>query len=740
MRPVVSRAASAALAAALLTAGPARPAGPDPGAAPAVSAGRESARAPGRAPPGTPSGSAGAVDAPPPAAPVLASSPGPSPGAPRADARGATTPAGATPGAIAPAPATAEGNAPTPAATGPGGAEARPEAARTGDDLWVPGNKRTLSRERWQAPQRVPVRFDGKVLFQVRGGIGDITPADRARNIEARLRAIASADAPVGSPHVEDGEFSDVFMGDRFVASIADVDADASGPARAGHAREVASAVHQALVQYRNDRSPKALLRAGIEAAVATAALVGFLLLVRIAFRKLGGRVGSAVEKLLSRARIQRLQLITPEVQARLVRWSGKAVRLLLVAVAVFAWLEVVLTRFPWTRDHADRSLRFVLGAVGSVLAEVVAFLPKLVYIALFALVGYGASQLNRAFFSAVERGAIRLPGFFPEWARPTARVVGLLIFALVAVAVFPYLPGSGSSAFQAIGIFLGAVISMGSGSSVSNAIAGFVITYMRPFAVGDFVKIGDTTGTVTEQSALVVRVLTIRNENVTLPASMVLSSQIVNYSAQARTSGVAIRTSVTIGYDVPWRRVQELLLEAASRTTQVLELPKPWVIQTALSDFYVCYELDVYVDRPEIAHLVLSELNQNVQDAFFHAGVEILSPHYAQLRDGNKAAIPDEWLPAGERARSFKVSAVVRDASPSDPVPAGHLGGDAGPRAASSAAEGPPAAKVPAADVPAAEVPAAEVPAAGAQAAGAPAGAAPPGGGGPPDRKPPLA
>jgi len=574
--------------------------------------------------------------------------------------------------------------------------EGGPETAAApgmADDLWVPGNKRTLSRERWQAPTRVPVHFDGKVLFHVRGGVGDITPSDRARNIEARLRTIASAVAPVGPPHVENGEFSDVFMGDRFVASIADVDADASGPARAGHARDVATAVHQALVKYRGDRSPPALMRSGVEAVVATAVLLGFFLLVRLTVRKFGGRAESALGRLLSRARIQRLQLITPEAQAQFVRWSGRAIRFLLTAVAVFAWLEVVLTRFPWTRDHADRTLGFVLGAAGSVLTDVVAFLPKVVYIALFALVGYGASELNRALFSAVQRGAVRLPGFYPEWSRPTARIVSLLIFALVAVAVFPYLPGSGSSAFQAIGIFLGAVISFGSGSSVSNAIAGIVITYMRPFAVGDFVKIGDTTGTVTEQSALVVRLLTIRNEHVTLPASTVLASPIVNFSAQAQATGVALRTSVTIGYDVPWRRVHDLLLEAASRTANVREMPKPWVIQTALSDFYVCYELDAYVDQPEIAHFILSELNQNVQDAFFSAGVEILSPHYAQLRDGNKAAIPDAWLPAGERTRSFKVSAVVRDASPLDPVPAGRLGGEAETPRAPGAAEGAPSA-----------------------------------------------
>jgi small-conductance mechanosensitive channel len=234
-----------------------------------------------------------------------------------------------------------------------------------------------------------------------------------------------------------------------------------------------------------------------------------------------------------------------------------------------------------------------------------------------------------------------------------------------VAVAIYPYMPGSGSSAFQAIGIFLGAVLSLGSGSSVANAIAGVVITYMRPFAVGDFVTIADVTGTVTEQSTLAVRVLTIRNETVTLPAAIVLSNPVVNYSAQARATGVAIHTGVTIGYDTPWRQVHELLLSAARRTPHVLERPAAWVIQTQLNDFYVAYELDAYIDDPANRHFILSELNQNVQDAFFAAGVEILSPHYAQLRDGNAPAIPEAQVPKGAPARGFPVT--VRKDGPPD-------------------------------------------------------------------------
>jgi small-conductance mechanosensitive channel len=199
----------------------------------------------------------------------------------------------------------------------------------------------------------------------------------------------------------------------------------------------------------------------------------------------------------------------------------------------------------------------------------------------------------------------------------------------------------------------------------VANAISGIVLTYMRPFQAGDFVRIADVTGTVTERGLLAVKLVTIRNEHVTLASSTVLGSQILNYSAEARQSGVAIRTSVTIGYDTPWRKVHELLLAAAGKTAGVRREPAPWVIQSELQDFYVRYEVDGYVDDPARQHFILSELNQNVQDVFFAAGVEILSPHYAQLRDGNAPAIPAAQVPKGAPPRGFPVT--VRKVGPPD-------------------------------------------------------------------------
>lgn len=499
------------------------------------------------------------------------------------------------------------------------------------------------------------VEFDGRTLFYVRARVGTRSAADRARSIERRIQEVADAKEPPGPLRVVEGHASDIFLGDRFIASITDAESG-NREERPFYARAVGVRLEEAIRRYRADRTPEALARSWTKALLLTVALVAFLLGLAFVRSRLGPKLASGFAALLSRMRIQHYALIGSEAQGRLVALGGWILRFGLVAVALLAWLDAVAHLFPWTRGPADKALRFTLGATGSVLAGVVDYLPNLVYIALFLAVGWTAQGLNRIFFRAVRAGAIQIPGFFPDWSRTTSLIVTLFIGALVAVAVYPYLPGSGSSAFQSIGLLLGAMISLGSGSSVANAISGIVLTYMRPFQVGDFVRIADVTGTVSERGLLAVKLVTIRSEHVTLASSTVLASQILNFSAEARTSGVAIRTSVTIGYDTPWRKVHELLLAAAGKTAGVRREPAPWVIQSELHDFYVRYELDAYVEDPARQHFILSELNQNVQDVFFAAGVEILSPHYAQLRDGSRPAIPPEHLPQDATGRAFPV------------------------------------------------------------------------------------
>jgi len=229
------------------------------------------------------------------------------------------------------------------------------------------------------------------------------------------------------------------------------------------------------------------------------------------------------------------------------------------------------------------------------------------------------------------------------------------MVLALAAVVVFPYLPGSKSPAFQGITIFLGLLLSLGSSSAVANAVAGTILNYTRSFQVGDMVKIGDTLGRVLEKGLLVTRVETQKREVITIPNGVVMGAAVQNYTTEAKTGGVTFYTTVTIGYDAPWRQVHELLISSALATRHILKAPPPFVLQRALNDFNVSYELNAYTDKPDQMQEIYSQLHQNIQDKFNEANVEIMSPHYAALRDGNSVTTPAQY-----RSDSYKPSAFL--------------------------------------------------------------------------------
>jgi small-conductance mechanosensitive channel len=224
---------------------------------------------------------------------------------------------------------------------------------------------------------------------------------------------------------------------------------------------------------------------------------------------------------------------------------------------------------------------------------------------------------------------------------------------ALAAVMIFPYLPGADSDAFKGVSIFLGVLLSFGSSGAVSNVVAGAVLTYTNAFRPGDRVQIGETVGDVVERTMLVIRLRTIKNVDVTVPNAAALSSQMINYTAQANTRGLILHTTVTIGYDAPWRQVHQLLIDAARATEGLLQDPEPFVLQTGLDDFYVRYEVNAYTDRPSEMARTYSLLHQNIQDRFNQAEVEIMSPHYRALRDGSALTIPEGNLPHVGRRQS---------------------------------------------------------------------------------------
>ena len=210
---------------------------------------------------------------------------------------------------------------------------------------------------------------------------------------------------------------------------------------------------------------------------------------------------------------------------------------------------------------------------------------------------------------------------------------------------IYPYLPGSNSGVFQGISVFVGLIVSLGSSTVIGNIIAGLVITYMRPFKIGDRIQLNDTTGNIIEKTPLVTRIRTPKNEVVTVPNSFVMSSHTVNYSTSAREYGLIIHSEVSIGYDILWRKVNELLIDAALNTPGVVDDPRPFVLETSLSDWYPVYQVNAYIKEADKMPQIYSNLHQNIQDKFNEAGIEIMSPHYMAMRDGNETTIPKDDL-----------------------------------------------------------------------------------------------
>jgi small-conductance mechanosensitive channel len=248
-----------------------------------------------------------------------------------------------------------------------------------------------------------------------------------------------------------------------------------------------------------------------------------------------------------------------------------------------------------------------------------------------------------RAIAQAVEHGDISFPGFYPEWAKPTSKLLTFVLAVLALVVMFPYLPGGDSPAFRGISIFIGVLVSLGSSSAMGNLIAGIILTYMHPYRVGDRVRISDTVGDVQEKSFLVTRLRTVKNVEIILPNSMILGAHILNYTVQAEARGLILHTSVTLGYDVPWRTVHQLLIRAAEGTDGILTTPEPFVLQTSLNDSHITYEINAFTNRPSDMEAILARMHERIQDEFNRAGVEILSPAYLSLRDGNTATIPKQ-------------------------------------------------------------------------------------------------
>jgi small-conductance mechanosensitive channel len=487
-----------------------------------------------------------------------------------------------------------------------------------------------------------PVVFRGDTLFLLHGTIGPFTAQERARALERRVRRIAEDPLLLADDIVvvDTAGAVDVLLDTLVVMTVTERDAAEAGEARLALADRYAEAIRGAVRSRQEAASLRTILIGGALTLVASALLVVILLLLNRAFPLVYRFIQRGRGRWIRSLRIQRLEVLSVDRAVEVVLFAARVARVGVLVVALYVFLPIAFSFFPWTRGLSNTLFGWVLGALQQIVGAFIEYLPNLFTIAVVLLVFYYLVKFVRLLFVGIRRGAVAFPGFHRDWAMPTYKIVRFLIIVFAAIVIFPYLPGSQTPAFRGISIFLGVLISFGSSSAIANVVSGTVMTYMRPFQIGDRVKIADTVGDVIERTLLVTRVRTQKNVDITVPNAMVLSSHIINYSSTAKDGGVILHTSVTIGYDVPWRRVHELLTAAAGNTEGILEEPSPFVLQTSLNDFYVSYELNAYTETPNAMARIYSELHQSIQDHFNQAGIEIMSPHYRALRDGNQAAV----------------------------------------------------------------------------------------------------
>ncbi len=503
-----------------------------------------------------------------------------------------------------------------------------------------------------------PVEVGGEVLFYVRERLGSLPPAERAALISKRINDLATNPfAPaVELQLAESDDGTDIMAGDEILLTVTDRDAAAVGLDRQVAANRVAGAIQEAIMRTRQQYTPQARAVRALEVLGILAVLVLALYLLNLLFRRMGRSIDALPTEEGRIPVLGRTTLYRSGGWKRTLKHLLSLLRVVVFLAVIFFVAPVVLSLIPATAKVAKQLLALVFAPLEAMWAWVVDYESSLITVLVIVLVTYLLYRIVHFFFREISQGTIRLGGFDPEWAPFTGKIVSFLLIIGAVIITFPYLPGSDSEAFRGISVFLGILFTLSSTAAVANVVAGVIQTYTGAFRVGDVVKIGETTGFVTEKRLLTTRVRTFKNEEVSLPNGMVLNANVVNYTTMARGEGLVLYTTVTIGYDVPWRQVQDLLIAAALATPDILPEPAPFVLQTSLNDYHISYQLNCWTRNPERMPRLYSGLHQNIQDKFNQAGVEIMSPAFSALRDGNTVTIPAGHRPDGYEPPSFRI------------------------------------------------------------------------------------
>lgn len=493
----------------------------------------------------------------------------------------------------------------------------------------------------------IPVIVEGDTLYYLFAKRGGHTPQQRAEMNAAAITELGKRfNLQPDSVYIDSSDIvTDLMYGNKVLSSFTDQDGLWEGCSR----DQLAAAKRKVIVdKLKVMKDEHSLWQLGKRILYFILVIVGQFLLFKLTiwlFNKLKVRIQRLKDTKLKPISIQDYELLDTQKQVNLLVFLASLLRYAVMLLQLILTVPLLFAIFPQTKDLAYKLFSYIWDPIKSIFLGIVEYIPNLFTIFVIWLAVKYLVRLVRYLASEIQSERLKIGGFYADWAMPTFHIVRFLLYAFMIAMIYPYLPGSKSGVFQGISVFVGLIVSLGSSTVIGNIIAGLVITYMRPFKLGDRIKLNDTTGNVIEKTPLVTRIRTPKNEVVTIPNSFIMSSHTVNFSQSARDYGLIIHSEVSIGYDIPWRKTHQLLIEAALNTPGVVDDPRPFVLETSLQDYYPVYQVNAYIrDANQLAQ-VYSDLHQNIQDRFNEEGIEIMSPHYIATRDGNETTIPKDDL-----------------------------------------------------------------------------------------------
>jgi small-conductance mechanosensitive channel len=486
------------------------------------------------------------------------------------------------------------------------------------------------------APQEgeATLRVLNRDIVTLRATVAGASPKVRVERAQAKVLEIPPSeyDRPLQALPLALGSERgvEIVLGDRPLFSLLQADVDPESETRdfdvlvlktLSNLEDLRAAWHQT-----RDTSLlwRSLLRAAIVSAVAFALAWGVVA---------GGRRLVVVLEMRRRALAAgRHAIRVEELVLRVLSSVVVFVQWLLFAALAYTWIRLVLGAFVATQPIARRMGGWLYAQVVWVLNGITDAVPGLVSVVIILALTRAISDLLGYVLRAIQAGRMRVAFMHPETVGATMRIVTALVWSLGIAVAYPYLPGASSDAFKGISVLVGVMITLGSTSIVSQAMSGLVVIFSRALRRGDHVIVGELEGVVTEVGTLATKMLNLRNEEITIPNTVLVSTSIRNFSKLSPAQGTLLSTTATVGYDTPWQLVHQVLEEAARATDGLRADPPPRVYTRALESFFIEYDLVVSTDSPIDRVEILSALRQNMLDAAERAGVQLLTPQVLSM------------------------------------------------------------------------------------------------------------